>query len=147
MIINITSVPARGSLKSENYLLYNVSKEVGDYIYRNAITEEDYNFSIKLFDAAGDIEVSEQELSQILKALEVLPFWLRIQTINLLNTQLFGEQKKEETTAQPSETNDEMMGSIETQSSHWEEETQNETPNKSKKRISKASKESKHKSK
>lgn len=76
--LDLTSVPARQSLKSDQIENFNVAKEIGDYIYQNTRNTDEYNFAIKLFNAEGEIELADTEFELFVNATSILPVWLNV---------------------------------------------------------------------
>ena len=75
--VNLTAVPAQQSLKEGKVELFNVAKEIGDYIYQNTQDPEEFKFAIRLFTTEGEIELTDVELEIVEKACGVFPFWLQ----------------------------------------------------------------------
>ena len=75
--VNLTAVPAQQSLKAGKVELFNVAKEIGDYIYQNTQDPEEFKFAIRLFNTEGEIELTDVELEIVEKACGVFPFWLQ----------------------------------------------------------------------
>ena len=64
--INLAAVEARPSL-FEAAKTVNLARDLGNIIYFNAATIPDLRFGERLFDSTGEIEVSDEELSERLK--------------------------------------------------------------------------------
>ena len=75
--VNLTAVPAQQSLKAGKVELFNVAKEIGDYIYQNTQDPEEFKFAIRLFTTEGEIELTDVELEIVEKACGVFPLWLQ----------------------------------------------------------------------
>lgn len=75
--VNLTAVPAQQSLKAGKVELFNVAKEIGDYIYQNTQDPEEFRFAIRLFTTEGEIELTDVELEIVEKACGVFPLWLQ----------------------------------------------------------------------
>lgn len=75
--VNLTAVPAQQSLKAGKVELFNVAKEIGDYIYQNTQDPEEFKFAIRLFNTEGEIELTDVELEIVEKACGVFPLWLQ----------------------------------------------------------------------
>lgn len=75
--VNLTAVPAQQSLKAGKVELFNVAKEIGDYIYQNTQDPEEFKFAIRLFTTEGEIELTDVELEIVEKACGAFPLWLQ----------------------------------------------------------------------
>lgn len=75
--VNLTAVPAQQSLKAGKVELFNVAKEIGDYIYQNTHDPEEFKFAIRLFTTEGEIELTDMELETVEKTCGVFPLWLQ----------------------------------------------------------------------
>lgn len=75
--VNLTAVPAQQSLKAGKVELFNVAKEIGDYIYQNTHDPEEFKFAIRLFTTEGEIELTDVELEIVEKTCGVFPLWLQ----------------------------------------------------------------------
>ena len=75
--VNLTAVPAQQSLKAGKVELFNVAKEIGDYIYQNTQDPEEFKFAIRLFTTEGEIGLTDVELEIVEKACGVFPLWLQ----------------------------------------------------------------------
>ena len=75
--VNLTAVPAQQSLKAGKVELFNVAKEIGDYIYQNTQDPEEFKFAIRLFNTEGEIELTDVELEIVEKACGAFPLWLQ----------------------------------------------------------------------
>lgn len=76
--LDLTSVPARQSLKSDQIENFNIAKEIGDYIYQNTRDTDEYTFAIRLFNAEGEIELTDTELELVVKSTNIFPVWLNV---------------------------------------------------------------------
>ncbi len=72
--INLTAVTARPSLFEEAKEV-NLARDLGNYIHFHASTIPDMRFGDRLFDAAGEIEVTDQEIKLIRDAIPSLLAW------------------------------------------------------------------------
>ena len=75
--VNLTAVPAQQSLKAGKVELFNVAKEIGDYIYQNTHDPEEFKFAIRLFTTEGEIELTDVELEIVEKTCGIFPLWLQ----------------------------------------------------------------------
>lgn len=83
--VNLTAVPAQQSLKAGKVELFNVAKEVGDYIYQNTHDPEEFKFAIRLFTTEGEIELTDVELEIVEKACGAFPLWLQTGIASVIN--------------------------------------------------------------
>lgn len=83
--VNLTAVPAQQSLKAGKVELFNVAKEVGDYIYQNTHDPEEFKFAIRLFTTEGEIELTDVELEIVEKTCGVFPLWLQTGVASVIN--------------------------------------------------------------
>lgn len=83
--VNLTAVPAQQSLKAGKVELFNVAKEVGDYIYQNTHDPEEFKFAIRLFTTEGEIELTDVELEIVEKTCGVFPLWLQTGIASVIN--------------------------------------------------------------
>lgn len=104
--LDLTSVPARQSLKSDQIENFNIAKEIGDYIYQNTRNTDEYTFAIKLFNAEGEIELTDTELELIINTTSIFPVWLNVAISQVIREAI--ERTSAESTATCGATIDEL---------------------------------------
>ena len=72
--INLTAIKLRPSLAAPE-VEQNLAKEIGDAIYRNSKSIAELRFGQRLYDAEGEIEVSDEEIGFIKAVLQGFFYW------------------------------------------------------------------------
>ena len=81
--INLTNLQARPDLFAEPKA-YNAAKDLGNLIHFNAQDIDVMRFGDRLFDAEGEIEVTDQELEIIRRHVPMLKAWAQLPILEIL---------------------------------------------------------------
>lgn len=83
MKVNFTKVKVRPSL-FEDEVVNDYQKQLANIVWQNAQTVEEGNFALRLFNAPGDLEISDSEADILARMIATAPMWQRQPVLEIL---------------------------------------------------------------
>lgn len=84
--INLTNVKIRPSLDAPE-VEQNLAKEVGNTIYGQSKTVEEFKLGIKLHDAKGEVELNDEEVAILKASLGNFYYWVQQAILKLIDNE------------------------------------------------------------
>jgi len=83
MKINLTQVTLKPTIAGPE-VTKNLTREVAEAIYQDAKTLAATSFALRLFNAEGEIEISEEEKGFIETAIRMFKYWVQAPILDML---------------------------------------------------------------